>query len=81
MAERTAKYVPSKIVVTETMDPRSYRMNSDKLLATGFTPKKSVDHAIRELIEKYKEGTIKDDKSYYNVKWMKDVILKKGKTK
>ena len=30
--------VPTKITVTPSNDPRSYRINSDKLLATGFTP-------------------------------------------
>src|SRR4051794_33292967 len=43
IAERVASQVEAEVVVTESTDPRSYRVNSDRLLATGFRPKKSVD--------------------------------------
>ncbi len=36
IAKRVAKHLPTEIIVTESNDPRSYRVNSDKLLATGF---------------------------------------------
>jgi len=35
-----AKHVKADIIVTPSNDPRSYRVNSDRLLATGFRPKK-----------------------------------------
>lgn len=76
MAERITKYIPAKIVYSESNDPRSYRVNSDKLLATGFRPKKTIDDAIQELIQKYKEGVLKDDERYYNVNWMRNHILR-----
>ncbi len=70
IAERVNKTIPTKITTTPSNDPRSYRINSDKLLATGFKPKKTVDDAIREIVEHYKAGTLKNEDRYYNLKWM-----------
>jgi nucleoside-diphosphate-sugar epimerase len=70
-----AKHLPVEIVVTESNDPRSYRVNSDKLLATGFKPSKSVEHAIQEIIQKYRSGELKDEDRYYNLKWMEQTVL------
>lgn len=75
IARLVTKHVPVEIVVTESNDPRSYRVNSDKLLATGFKPKKSVEHAIREIIEKYRSGVLKDEEQFYNLKWMQKTVL------
>ena len=58
IAKLVTKYLPVEIVVTESNDPRSYRVNSDKLLATGFKPKKTVEDAIREIIEKHRAGEL-----------------------
>lgn len=70
IAEKVSERIPAEIKVTESNDPRSYRVNSDKLLATGFSPKKTVDNAIDEIIRKYKKGDLKDDEKFYNLKWM-----------
>ncbi len=70
------KHVPAKITVTESNDPRSYRVNSDKLLATGFTPKKSVEDAIREICEKHEQGTLKNEDRFHNLKWMQTAVTK-----
>jgi len=75
IAETVAKHIPAEITVTESNDPRSYRVNSDKILATGFKPKKSVQHAITEIIEKYNSGVLKDEDKYYNLRWMKEEVL------
>ena len=32
----------SKILVTSTNDPRSYRQNSDRIIKEGFLPQKSI---------------------------------------
>lgn len=40
IAKLITKYIPVEIEVTPSNDPRSYRINSDKLLSTGFKPKK-----------------------------------------
>ena len=75
IAQTVTKYVPAEITITESNDPRSYRVNSDRLLATGFKPKKTVEDAIKELIEKYQQGVLKNEERYYNLKWMKETVL------
>jgi len=70
IANLITKYIPVEIIVTESNDPRSYRINSDKLLATGFKPKKTVEHAVQEIIENYRSGVLKDEDHFYNLKWM-----------
>lgn len=76
IANLITKYIPVEIIVTESNDPRSYRINSDKLLATGFKPQKTVEHAVQELIESYHKGALKDEDQFYNLKWMEKTILK-----
>ncbi len=70
IAQRAAEQIGAEIIVTESNDPRSYRINSDKLLSTGFRPKKSVNDAIREIIAKFNSGELKDEERFYNLKWM-----------
>lgn len=77
IAKLVTKYVSAEIIVTESNDPRSYRVNSDKLLATGFKPKKTVEDAIQEVIAKFKTGQLKDDESFSNLKWMQKTVLAK----
>ena len=75
IAERVTARIPAEIVVSESNDPRSYRQNSDKLQATGFLPKYSVDTAIEEVIEKYHCGELVDQDQCYTVRWMKHLKL------
>ena len=70
IAELVTKHLPVEIEITASNDPRSYRVNSDKILATGFKPKKKVEDAIIEIIDKYNLGILKDDDKFYNLKWM-----------
>jgi nucleoside-diphosphate-sugar epimerase len=76
IANMVTKHVPSEITFTESNDPRSYRVNSDKLLATGFAPKKSVEDAIREVCEKHKQGALKNEDRFHNLKWMQSSVFK-----
>lgn len=75
IAERVNTYEPAEIIVSESNDPRSYRQNSDKLLATGFKPLYGVNTAIEEIISMYRQGKIADDDQSYTVKWMKKLNL------
>jgi len=75
IANMVTKLIPVEILITPSNDPRSYRINSDKLLATGFKPKKTVSDAIREIIEKHRAGLLDDDDIYYNLRWMEKTIL------
>lgn len=78
IAKAVASRIPVEIVVTESNDPRSYRVNSDKLLATGFKPKKTVGDAISEIIARHKSGELKDEDRYYNLNWMQKTVLAKA---
>jgi len=76
IAERVARHAPAEISVTESNDPRSYRINSDRLLATGYAPRKTVDDAIGELVAKFESGELKDEDRFHNLKWMEREVLK-----
>ena len=71
IAEMVREQVPAEITMSESDDPRSYRQNSDKLLATGFLPQFNVAQAIQDLVAKYEQGVLEDKDDCYNVKWMK----------
>ena len=75
IAKKIAKVIPAKIVIKKDNDPRSYRQNSDKLLATGFKKKFSVSDAIEDLKEKYQDNKLVESKKCYTVKWMKELKL------
>ena len=75
IARLVAKHVPAEIVVTPSNDPRSYRVNSDKLLSTGFQPKKTVEDAVIELVGLYRQGALRDEERFHNLKWMQKAVL------
>jgi len=75
IAQRIAERIPAEIRVVESQDPRSYRVNSDKLLATGFRPQKTVDNAIDELVSEYERGNVTDEDRFHNLRWMKHAVL------
>jgi len=72
IAEMATKHANAEIIVTESNDPRSYRVNSDRLLATGFKPKKTVEDAIKEIVAAYHAGEIKDEPHFHNLNWMQE---------
>lgn len=73
IAKMAAESIPAEIIVSESNDPRSYRLNADKLLATGFKPRFSVVYAIQEIIEAFNAGKIKDEDQCYNIRTMKQM--------
>jgi nucleoside-diphosphate-sugar epimerase len=75
IANRISEKLGSEIVVIPSNDPRSYRINSDKLLATGFKPKYSVEHAILEIIDAFNSGKLVDQDRWYNLKWMQQTLF------
>tara|TARA_R110002110_G_scaffold405945_1_gene625401 strand:- start:10921 stop:11862 length:942 start_codon:yes stop_codon:yes gene_type:complete len=75
IAELVKKHVDTEIVVTPSNDPRSYRVNSDRLLATGFRPKKTVEDAVKEIIGLHSQGVLKNDDNFHNLKWMQEKVL------
>lgn len=74
IARRVTASVPAEIVITQSNDPRSYRLNADKLLATGFKPRCSVETAIKEIIEAFQCGNLEDGDQYYNIRTMKAMM-------
>ena len=70
IAKRIKQNIDSEIIISESNDPRSYRQNSDKLMATGFKPKFGVEDGIIDVINLYNEGMIKDQDEFYNMKVM-----------
>jgi nucleoside-diphosphate-sugar epimerase len=72
IANMVTRVVSAEIIVTPSNDPRSYRINSDKLLVTGFKPQKSVQHAIDEIVAAYKNGLLEDKPQCHNLTWMQE---------
>jgi nucleoside-diphosphate-sugar epimerase len=75
IASLVTRHVKADIVVTPSNDPRSYRVNSDRLLSTGFRPKKSVEDAVVEMIGLYRQGALRDEEQFHNLTWMRDKVL------
>lgn len=73
IARRVTDLVSAEIVVTPSNDPRSYRLNSDRLLATGFKPRFNVEYAMKEIIEAFQSGRLKDEDGCYNLRIMKKI--------
>ena len=76
IARMVTDHIPAEIVVTPSTDPRSYRINSDRLLKTGFRPKKTVADAIQELAGLYSQGVLVDEDRWHNLRWMQAEVLK-----
>ena len=75
IAERVKTKIGAEIVVSESNDPRSYRQDSSKLLATGFQPSYSVADAIAEIAAAFAQNALPDGDSCYTVKWMRHLDL------
>ena len=75
IAEMVKTRLGAEIVVSESNDPRSYRQDSSKLLATGFKPNHSVEEAISEISDAFNQKTLPDGDSCYTVKWMQQLEL------
>lgn len=81
IAEKVSKHMKTKfnkdikIIIEPSNDPRSYRINSDKLINEyGFIFEKSVDSAIEDLLNAFKNKKIIDS---FSDKWQNISILKK----
>ena len=67
----------SKInIIKDKNDPRSYRLNSDKIQKIGFKYTKNYVDAINELCEKFKNKKIKNRRNNFSVKWLKKILKK-----
>ena len=81
--EVVSKEAPDKpapeIITTESNDPRSYRISSEKIQKElKFMPKHTIEDAVSDLIEAFKQGKLKDsmtDIRYCNIKTMQNIKL------
>ena len=75
-----AKLIQSKIdcdiEIKESNDPRSYRLDSSKLINSGFKPNYKINNAIDEIIEAYNNDLLMDKDEWHTVKWMKQLNIK-----
>jgi nucleoside-diphosphate-sugar epimerase len=78
IAEMVRDRTGAEIVLTPSNDPRSYRQNSDKLVATGFSPTKTVGDAIEEVLQALSSGQLEDRDEWYTVKWMAKNVVANG---
>jgi len=70
------KIIPCKIKVLKINDIRSYRLDSTKLLKSGFKFKYSVKDAVKELKNKYQNNILKNNTKLYNLVTMNKKIHK-----
>ena len=72
IANMVVATTPAEIITTPSNDPRSYRINSDRLLNTGFKPKKCVQDAINEIGDAYRSNALVNATHFHNLKWMQE---------
>jgi nucleoside-diphosphate-sugar epimerase len=75
IAEMVMQKANAQIKVLPSKDPRSYRVNSKKLLDTGFKPNKTVADAIDEICAAYHDGRLKDEAQFHNLTWMQKTLF------
>jgi nucleoside-diphosphate-sugar epimerase len=73
LAKKIQKKLNCKIIIKKSNDPRSYRLNSDKLMKTGFKQKYFIEDGINELIKNLKLKKV--NKNNFTVQKMKDLNL------
>lgn len=75
IAEMVKEKINCNIVINkDSNDPRSYRLNSDKLLKLGFMPSKTIDDAISEISKLYNNKILKETKNAHSLKWLKKIL-------
>ena len=74
IAKKIQKKTGAKLKVNKSVDIRSYRQDSSRLIKTGFKPLFTVDNAINELIEYFKKNKrSKFGTQNFNLKKMKEL--------
>lgn len=77
IAKSVSKITGSKIkVIDDKSDPRSYRLNSDKLQNLGFTYTKNYKDAINELRHEFNNKQLNDRGNNFSLKWLKQILKK-----
>jgi nucleoside-diphosphate-sugar epimerase len=70
---------PIEIETTPSDDHRSYHISSEKIKRElGFVPKRTIEDAVRDLVEAFRTGKLPNsmtDMNYYNIKTMQALNL------
>ena len=78
IAQSVQSVIPSSIVIKKSNDPRSYRMNADKLIKIGFKQKYNHIDAIIDLNKKFNSGFVPTNENW-NLNWLlKKKVIKKS---
>lgn len=70
IAKLVAEKFNVEIEIKSSNDPRSYRLDSSKLLQTGYQQTKTVENAIDQMSRALESGEMRDDDRWHTVKWM-----------
>ncbi|WP_440675421.1 SDR family oxidoreductase [Candidatus Pelagibacter sp. HIMB1593] len=77
IANDIKKEIASKTQIIKNLsDPRSYKLNSSKLIKIGFVPKKNIKNAIIELKNSYYQSILKQKPNFHSLKWLKTILKK-----
>ena len=76
IAQKIQSLVPCEVDILKVQDIRSYRLDSTRLLKTGFNFNYTVKDAILELISSYNNKLIKINKNLINIYAMKKNLKK-----
>ena len=70
ISKKIQNHADCKIKILKSNDPRSYRLDSSKIISLGFKPAKGVEDAIIEGIELFRKSTFKIKDKNLNLKQM-----------
>ena len=74
-AEKIKLFMPKcKIAHTESNDIRSYRLNSDRAIKSGFRFATNINDEIQNLLKLFKNKKIKSRPNNYSIHWLKNKI-------
>ena len=77
IARQIKKEIPCKInIIKSTNDPRSYRLDSSKIIKLGFAPEKKIVDAVTELKNLYNQKKLINKDNYHSLKWLKKKLKK-----
>lgn len=63
--------IPSKLTISQVADKRSYCVDSSRLLATGFAPKRGVAEAVADIAAAWHDGRVRREARSMNLAWMR----------
>ena len=80
IAKLVSKYIPSKIIISKINDIRSYKLDSTKLLKTGFRQQFKVKDAIIDLKNRFERKKLMVREDNFSVDWLKKILKRKKKS-